>query len=297
MLLKPGQQVTVGELIVRHDALRVTDDGQKQMITAHVTVLRDGKEIGDDVSGQVVLPQAARTSRPPRWRSAAASREDLYIVLPALRGRRPDGDARVWLNAAGELDLDRLRRPRDRHRASRSCRTRSSRSPSRVAGCRSGDDGGDPAGARPGRWPCWRRAIGVSADRKKLTQRSSRGAIMCTCGGCRRPRRRLRHVELRRARRCSRPSFSELIAEGKSDDAILAIFVRDAGGQDVLAAPPTAASTVWRGCSYTLGARRTVGIIMTARRWSRPTAGTRGRCGGTGCRLNARLDDELRDLD
>ena len=43
-LLKPGQQVQVGDFVVRHDALTVTDDGQKQMITAHVTVFRDGEE-------------------------------------------------------------------------------------------------------------------------------------------------------------------------------------------------------------------------------------------------------------
>ena len=33
-LLKPGQQVQVGDFTVRLDAVRVTDDGQKQMITA-----------------------------------------------------------------------------------------------------------------------------------------------------------------------------------------------------------------------------------------------------------------------
>ncbi len=42
-LLKPGQQVQVGDYVVRYDAMRVTDDGQKQMVTAQVTVLRDGE--------------------------------------------------------------------------------------------------------------------------------------------------------------------------------------------------------------------------------------------------------------
>ena len=39
MLLKPGQEATVGRYTVRLDALRVTDDGQKQMVTAHVAVI------------------------------------------------------------------------------------------------------------------------------------------------------------------------------------------------------------------------------------------------------------------
>ena len=40
-LLKPGQEVTVGNFTVRHDALRVTSDSQKQMVTGHVTVSRE----------------------------------------------------------------------------------------------------------------------------------------------------------------------------------------------------------------------------------------------------------------
>ena len=40
VLLKLGQQATVGRFTVRHDALRVTSDAQKQMITGHVTRLR-----------------------------------------------------------------------------------------------------------------------------------------------------------------------------------------------------------------------------------------------------------------
>jgi cytochrome c-type biogenesis protein CcmF len=44
-LLKPGKQVTVAEYTMRLDALKVTDDASKQAVTAHVTALRDGKEI------------------------------------------------------------------------------------------------------------------------------------------------------------------------------------------------------------------------------------------------------------
>src|SRR5687767_10526302 len=45
VLLRPGQQATVGDFTIRLDAVRVTDDGQKQMITGHTTVFRDGEEI------------------------------------------------------------------------------------------------------------------------------------------------------------------------------------------------------------------------------------------------------------
>jgi cytochrome c-type biogenesis protein CcmF len=42
-LLRPGQQVQVGDFVVRHDSLRVTNDAQKQMVSSQVTVLRDGQ--------------------------------------------------------------------------------------------------------------------------------------------------------------------------------------------------------------------------------------------------------------
>src|SRR3984893_15051246 len=43
--LTPGQQTTIGRYTVRHDALKITDDGQKQMVTAHLTLFKDGREI------------------------------------------------------------------------------------------------------------------------------------------------------------------------------------------------------------------------------------------------------------
>src|SRR5687767_3543356 len=46
LLLKPGQTVKAGDVTARLDALRVTDDGQKQMVTAHLTVTKDGQEVG-----------------------------------------------------------------------------------------------------------------------------------------------------------------------------------------------------------------------------------------------------------
>ena len=57
-LLKPGQEVKIGEFVVRLDALRVTDDIRKQAVTAHITATRDGAEIAKLYPGQVVLPRA-----------------------------------------------------------------------------------------------------------------------------------------------------------------------------------------------------------------------------------------------
>jgi cytochrome c-type biogenesis protein CcmF len=82
-LLRPGQQATAGSYVLRHDAIRVTDDGQKQMITADVTVFRGGREIGK--------------LHPARWLYRKHEQEaatevaimrgitgDLYVVMPAF---------------------------------------------------------------------------------------------------------------------------------------------------------------------------------------------------------------------
>jgi len=82
MLLKFGQEATVGHYTVKNLGVKVTDDSQKQMVTGHVAVSEDGKTLG--------------TLHPARWffrkhedqptteiaiRRTVA--EDLYLVMPA----------------------------------------------------------------------------------------------------------------------------------------------------------------------------------------------------------------------
>jgi cytochrome c-type biogenesis protein CcmF len=45
VLLTPGQETTVGRYTVRHESIAVTDDGRKQMITAHLNVSENGREV------------------------------------------------------------------------------------------------------------------------------------------------------------------------------------------------------------------------------------------------------------
>ena len=46
VLMNPGDEVEVGRFTVRHDRLSESDDGQKQMITAHLTLFKDGAQVG-----------------------------------------------------------------------------------------------------------------------------------------------------------------------------------------------------------------------------------------------------------
>ena len=80
VLLKLGQQVTLGQFTVRHDALRVTSDAQKQMITGHVTVFENGKVIGtmEPAKWFFVKHEEEPTTEVAIRRAVG---EDLYIVL------------------------------------------------------------------------------------------------------------------------------------------------------------------------------------------------------------------------
>ncbi|MGE0706097.1 MAG: heme lyase CcmF/NrfE family subunit, partial [Vicinamibacterales bacterium] len=83
VLLNPGQNVTVAGFVVTHESVKLSDDGQKQMITASVAVTREGKPVG--------------TLEPAKWffrkhedqptTEVAIRRgfwEDLYIVMAAF---------------------------------------------------------------------------------------------------------------------------------------------------------------------------------------------------------------------
>jgi cytochrome c-type biogenesis protein CcmF len=82
ILLKAGEEATVGHYTVKNMGVKVTDDGQKQMVTGHIAVSEDGKPLG--------------TLYPARWffrkhedqptTEVAIRRtvaEDLYLVMPA----------------------------------------------------------------------------------------------------------------------------------------------------------------------------------------------------------------------
>ncbi len=123
VLLKPGQEVTLGHFTIKHDALRVTSDAQKQMITGHVSVWDDGKPIGQMQPAKWFF---ARHEEEPTTEVAIrrSPSEDLYIVLAGYDGRDRERDLRDYDQPAGGLDLVRVRGDGDRHGAGAPARER-----------------------------------------------------------------------------------------------------------------------------------------------------------------------------
>src|SRR5690606_12090471 len=69
-----------GNFTVRHDAIRLTDDGQKQMVTAHMTVYDRGEEGGTMTPARWFY--ATRVEEPTTEVAIRRSlADDLYIVV------------------------------------------------------------------------------------------------------------------------------------------------------------------------------------------------------------------------
>ena len=95
--LTPGQSVTVGAFTVRHDALRVTADAQKQMITGHVTVFEDGREIGTLEPAKWFFEK--RVNEPTTEVAIRrAVGEDLYVVLAGFEVAEQSDFYKVTVN-------------------------------------------------------------------------------------------------------------------------------------------------------------------------------------------------------
>jgi cytochrome c-type biogenesis protein CcmF len=95
--LAPGQSVQVAGFTVTHQGIKVSDDGQKQMVTANVSVARDGKPVGEMAPAKWFFrkhedqPTTEVAIRRAFW-------EDLYIVLAAFDLQTQSATVHVVVN-------------------------------------------------------------------------------------------------------------------------------------------------------------------------------------------------------
>ncbi|MCX6551834.1 MAG: hypothetical protein NTY02_12685 [Acidobacteria bacterium] len=96
-LLKPGQQATVRHYTVRNDGVKVTDDGQKQMVTGHIAVFEDGKALGTMYPARWFFRKHEQqpTTEVAIRRTVA---EDLYLIMPAYELKDESMSLQVVIN-------------------------------------------------------------------------------------------------------------------------------------------------------------------------------------------------------
>jgi cytochrome c-type biogenesis protein CcmF len=299
-LLSQGQQVSVGHFTVRHDGLRVTSDAQKQMVTGQVTVLEDGKEIAQ--------------LRPARWffnkhedeptTEVALRRtagEDLYVVLASYDVTNQTATYAVTINPLvnwiwmgfGVLALG----------------TGLALLPDTVFAFATSQI---PAGAAttsllilllllPAGATLRAQENGqtVQAIQRSDLERQLEGEILCTCG-C---RRSLTNCGMPNCEGHAAQSakLKEYLAQGMDHDQIVAAFIKDFGGEYILSSPVDKGFNrlAWL-FPYLIGASGAAMVGFAAFKWSRlpsdePAAPKTEAAADSA--LQARLDDELRDLD
>jgi hypothetical protein len=123
------------------------------------------------------------------------------------------------------------------------------------------------------------------------------GQIMCMCGGCRAPLNDCPMPNCH-AKVPEKDRLHALVEEGKTRDEIIAAFVKEYGGQDVLGAP------IDRGFNrlawlfpYMVGVGSAVAVGFVAVRLSKRQQPQDETTAAPNPAMDERLDDELRDLD
>ena len=298
--LEPGQEVAIGSYVVKYDALKVTDDGQKQMITGHTTVTKNGEPMG----GMYPARWFFRDREDEPTTEVAIRRgfaEDLYIVLAAYELETQRATFEVTVNPLinwvwfgfGILGMGTILSLLPE----RSMAFAAAKVPEAAV------TGGLVLLLMVGLAP-HAHAQHVENSQvvllvpKSPVEKELRANIICMCGTC--GRKRVGECTCGTAE-AMRAEISELVAAGKSYDEVVDYYVKKYGSQEVLASPIDEGFNrlAWF-LPYAIGV---VGILVVggvAVKWTRkgpdapvvlqtPSAATQER--------EARLDDELRDLD
>jgi cytochrome c-type biogenesis protein CcmF len=303
ILMKPGQQSTVRDYTLRYDSIRVTDDGQKQMVTGHVTLFRDGKQVGEMSPAKHFYRK--REQEPTT--EVAIRRgfgEDVYVVLAGYDMQTQSATLQIVVNplvnwiwagfAIMAVGTGIALLPESTFAFA-------------VARAPAGSVTATmlllalllPASLARAQTPQTVMPVEKSELRKQLE-----GDIMCTCG-CRAPLNDCQMGPTCHGLQEQNAKLDKFLAAGMDRDAVRAAFVQDYGSQAVLMEPLDQGFNrlAWL-LPYLFGAVGLGLIVTMAMRWSRqpggsqaaetPAAADRSEADES---LSTRLDDELRDLD
>jgi cytochrome c-type biogenesis protein CcmF len=292
-LLKVGERLSVGHFTIQHDALRVTSDGQKQMVTGHVSVFEDGKAIGALTPAKWYFN---KHEQEPTTEVAIRRRpsEDVYVVLAGYNASDQTATYTltinplvnwIWLGFAIMAMGTGIAVMPDRAFAFAVTRV--------------------PAGAVTTSLMLMLALLPVSAwaqPQSSVAPNSSvrkkiHSEVMCTCG-CRVAMNTCPMGPSCHGLQSLNPKIEGYIAQGMNREQILNALVADHGGQDILLAPIDKGFNrlAWM-LPYVIGIAGAGVIVFTAKRWARHSPAYEMKPAAADPALNGRLDEELRDLD
>jgi cytochrome c-type biogenesis protein CcmF len=299
VLLKVGQQTTLGGFTIRHDALRVTTDAQKQMVTGHASVTRGGKALGEMAPARWFFN---KHEQEPTTEVAIrrAPGEDLYLVLGGYDIATQSATYAITINPLVNWIWFGF--------AVMAFGTGLALLPETAFAFVAAKVPGGVAATSllllllllpaPLLAQHTDNPLSVSAVPQSQLEKDLQSEIICMCGTC--GRKRIGECTCSLAADM-RAEVAGMVAAGKTRDEVYAYYVAKYGSQEPLASP------IDKGFNrlawffpYLIGATGAASVAVVAFRWSRrddtaPSAGARPEAGTPD--LTARLDDELRDLD
>ncbi len=300
VLLSPGESVELGRFEVRHNRLSESDDGQKQMVTAHLSVLKDGEPAGELYPARWFYRkhETEPTTEVAMRRSIS---EDLYVTLATYDVGDQSAAFQVTVNplvnwiwfgfAIMALGMGLALLPESSFafvtaRVPAGAATTSLLLLSLLLG----------GAARPARAQV---AVAGGAELtpvQRTLEAELQAELVCVCGSC-------SHLQLSV---CTCPTSDVMrrqlnaqVAAGKDRGGVYQYFIDTYGSQEPLGSPIGAFNQLVWLFPLVIGGTFLAGVGVVAVRWSRRNARTRAApaAGSVDEQLEARLDDELRNLD
>jgi cytochrome c-type biogenesis protein CcmF len=312
VLLKPGQEATLGRYTIRNGGVKVFDDGQKKMVTAYLPVFVNGKQIDTMYPAKWFF---RRHENEPTTETAIRRTfaEDLYIVMAAVPELQDQSATLqitvnplvnwIWLGfGIMALGTGIALLPE------RTYSFALAKMPAEAAAATTTIAlvlamillGGAPAFAQHEAATASNSDVQNSYYARTPLERQLQHEIVCTCGAC-------GHANIGECRKdaCGtshkmRGELAALIDQGKSHDEIIQWFVTSYGSQEMLGAPMNKGFNrlAWL-FPYLVGGVGAVAIGFAAVRWTRrPDAeAAPDPQAPIDADIDERITDELRDLD
>ena len=302
VLLKPGQQSTVGPYTIRMDALRVTEDSQKQMITGHLTAFEGGREIGKMYPARWFFNKHDEPTTEVAIRRMAG--EDLYVVMPSYQVKDQSASLEIvvnplvnwiWLGfAVMAIGTAIVLLPE------RTFAFAMAKFPAEVA---------TTAGmlllmvgiATPAAAQHTTGSVSVPVVARSPMERELHRDIICMCGTC--GRKNLAECTCGVAEEM-RQELAGLVSSGKTKDEVIQYYVAKYGSQEPLASPIDKGFNrlAWL-FPYAIGGFGAIAGVFMVRKWARrspafePPPQAAAAPPAEDAALQARLDRELENLD
>jgi cytochrome c-type biogenesis protein CcmF len=297
--MTPGQEIVVAPYTVRFVGLSITEDAQKQAVTAQVETFKDGKSIGKMYPARWFFNgrKDEPTTEVALRRGIA---DDLYVVLASYRPDEQSATLKVKVNplvnwiwmGVGVMAIG----------------TFIALLPARAFGFATASV---PEGAATASMILilllGSSSVAFGAQHVPNTgtviaprsafEKDMQGKIVCMCGTC--GRQRISECTCSTAD-AMREELASLTKKGLTNDQVIEYFVKKYGSQEVLASPIDVGFNrlAWL-LPYGVGLAGVVVVGRMAAKWSRrrPNTDAQAHASSNDAAFESKLDDELRDLD